>query len=119
MAGKVTGICIIRMNGKSLRSKEKATLSIGGVERTAQYADNGFAGFSTKPVCAKVTATLIHDASTNLQEIHDAENVSIEFASDTGISYMVPNAFSVKPPELTGGDGDVAVEFEGSPAVQQ
>lgn len=119
MAAKVTGICIVRLNGKSLRSKEKATLAVGGVERTAQYADNAFAGFSTKPVCAKVSATLVHDSATDLLDIASAENVSIEFATDTGISYLVANAFCVKPPELTGGDGEVSVEFEGSPAVQR
>lgn len=116
---QVTGIVVIRMDGLSLRSKEKAKLDLGGKERTAVFADNELIGYAEKPVAAKVTATLAHTAETDLIAIRDATNVSLEFATDTGVSYLVANAFCVKPPVLTGGDGDVEIEFEGRAAVQR
>jgi hypothetical protein len=119
MAAQITGTIVVRMDGKSLRSKEKATLDVGGFERTSQYADHGYAGFSKKPQCAKVSATLVHTASTDVLEIADAEFVSIEFATDTGISYLIANAHCTKPPVLTGDGDGLQVEFEGEPAIQR
>lgn len=119
MAGKLTGTVIIRMDGVSLRSKDKATLMIGGQERTTQYADHGVAGFTEKPVAAKITCTTIHDSTVDLIKIGNATNVSLEFETDSGVAYLVSNAHCCKPPELSGGDGDVSLEFEGNAAVQR
>ena len=114
----VTGVCILRMDGLSLRSKEGAKLSYGGKERTPQYADGVLVGPSAKPVAATVTASLVHCSDSDLQAIADAENVTILFETDTGKKYTVRAAFSTKPPELTGGEGEVAVEFAGQPAFE-
>lgn len=107
------------MDGLSLRSKEKAKIEIGGKERTAVYTDHGFAGFVEKPICAKVTLTAAHTAESDLITIRNAKNVSIEFETDTGVAFLVANAFCVKPPELTAGEGDVDLEFMGKEAVQR
>lgn len=110
---------MVRLDGNSLRSKEKASLDLGGFERSSQYADHGYAGFSKKPVCAKVSATLIHTSQTDLIALANAEFVSIEFATDTGVSYLIANAHITKPPVLSGDGDGVSVEFEGEPAVQR
>lgn len=116
---QVTGVVIVRMDGLSLRSKEKAKLDFGGFERTDQYADNELIGYSQKPIAATVSATLAHTADSDVDALRNATNVSIEFACDTGISYLIANAFLAKPPTLTGGDGDLEVEFKGRAAVQR
>lgn len=114
-----TGTCVVRMDGLSLQSKDKAKIEIGGFERTAVYTDHSFAGFVEKPICSKVTFTAAHSATLDLIAIRNAKNVSIEFETDGGVAFLVANAFCVKPPELTGGDGDVAIEFMGKEAVQR
>jgi len=119
MTTQFTGTCVIRMDGLSLQSKEKAKLDIGGKERMPIYADHVLVGFSEKPIAAKVTATLAHSASTDLIAIRDARNVSIDFETDSGVIFLIAGAFATKSPELTAGEGDVDVEFMGPNAVQR
>lgn len=117
---QLTGIAIVRRDSQSLRAKDgKATLSLGGFERQSVYADNGLAGFIEKPIAAKVTITIVHDASVDLIAISRDRNVTIEFECDSGPRYIVAGAFLTKPPELNGGDGDVQLEYEGKAVVQQ
>ena len=116
---QVTGTVIVRMDGLSLRSKDKAKLELGGFERMPVFADNELIGFSKKPVEAKVSATLAHVADSDVAAINNAESVSILFVCDNGVAFLVANAFCTKPPTLTGGEGDLEVEFAGKAAVQQ
>lgn len=116
MSERVTGTCIVRINGRSIRSKDGAKLDMGGEDRTPQYADGRLIGFSSKPRAAMVTATLAHTSSSDLAAIRDTVDATIVFESDTGVRYTVRGGFATRPPELTGGEGDVSVEFAGDPA---
>lgn len=115
---QVTGTVIVKMNSKSLRSKEGAEMDLGGFSREAVYGDNELIGFARKPKAASVKATLAHTSATDLQALADAENVTIIFQTDTGKTYTIRNAFAVEPPTLKGGSGDVEIEFMGKPAVE-
>jgi hypothetical protein len=115
---QVTGTCIIQQDGMSLRSKDGAKLAMGGKERTAVYADGLLLGPSEKPIASTVTATLAHTADSDLISINDAKNVTLTFLCDTGKRYVVRGAFCTKPCELTGGEGEVEVEFMGQPAAE-
>lgn len=115
---QVTGVCIIKMDGAALRTKEGATLNFGGNERTPVYADGVLTGFANKPMAATVSGTLAHTANTDVEGLRNAENVTLVFECDTGVSYLVNEAFLTTPPELTGGEGDMTVEFAGQPATQ-
>lgn len=115
----VTGTVIIRIDGASIRSKAGAKLTMGGEERTPVYADGQLIGYSTKPVGAMVTATLAHTSTSDLAALRDITDSSLIFETDTGVRFSIRGAFLTKPPELTGGEGDVAVEFCGQPSVQQ
>lgn len=106
------------MDGLSLRSDAKATLSLGGKERKDRYADHGLAGFSETPIAASIKATLLHTADSDLQAIADAKSVTLMFETDTGKRYTIRNAFSTKPPELAGDGGEISVEFMGQAAVE-
>ncbi len=114
---KLTGIVKILADGISLRAKDGAKIDIGGYEREAQYADGVLIGYTEKPIAATVTATLVHDATADLIKIRDMVNVTLIFKTDTGVSYTVRGAFCTKMPTLTGGNGEVEVEFMGNPAI--
>ena len=115
---QVTGIVKIFLNGQMQRSHEGAKLSLGGVERTAVMS-HSLDGYSEKPVPATLTFELSHMADTDLNELADMVDATARFECDTGVTYLVANAFVTKPPELTGGEGKVAVEMQGDPAVQE
>lgn len=116
---KVSGTCIVRIDGRSIRSKAGAKLSLGGFERTAVYADGALIGFSEKPIASQITATLAHTSSTDLAALNETVDASGIFETDTGVRFSIRGLTLTKPPEITGGEGDATVEFMGQPAVQQ
>lgn len=113
---KVTGTVIVRVDGKSIKSKEGASIELGGFERTPVFADGILIGYSEKPTACIIVATLAHTSSSDLIGIREMVDVSGVFETDSGTRYSVRGMFNTKPPKLTGGEGDVAVEFAGSPA---
>jgi hypothetical protein len=116
---QVTGTVYLYVNGKSLRSKDGAKLDTGGKERTAQVAGGQVVGFSEKVVPAKIEATLAHMADTKVGDLNGFTDATAVFECDTGVSYLIANAFTAKPVVITGGDGDAAIELQGEPAVEQ
>jgi len=115
---QVTGIVKVYLNGSLKRSKEGAKLTFGGYERTPVVGHSVY-GYSEKAAPAMVEFTIAHTADTDLQELADMVDATVKFETDTGLSYLVNNAFVTKPPELTGGEGDVAIEMAGDPAVEE
>lgn len=114
---KFTGVVIIRIDGKSIRSKEKAELDPGGVERTPVYADGQIVGYSEKPIASKVNATIAHGSSTDILSLGNVTNGSLVFETDTGLRYLISGAFATQRAKLTGGEGDCSVEYMGKPAT--
>ena len=115
---QVTGIVYIHANGSLLRTKEGATLMTGGQERTAQVGHRVY-GFAEKIVPSTVTMTLAHTADTDIEELNGLTDATLVFECDTGVSYLIANAFTTKPVELTAGEGDLALEMQGDPALEQ
>jgi hypothetical protein len=112
---KLTGIVTIKVDGEIMRSKEGAKLSLGGKERTAQTGNKVY-GFTEKLVPSMCEFTLAHAGGDDLIGLQNSVDTTLEFETDTGDTYMIRDAFSTKPAELTGGEGDVAMEFSGQPA---
>lgn len=117
MAKKLTGIVRVLSDGISLRVKDGASIEFGGFEREAQYADGQVAGFTEKPIASKITCTIVHDSSTDLIKLRDMVDVTFTFATDTGVNYVMNHGFASVPPKLTGGAGEVEVEFMGDPII--
>lgn len=116
---KVTGTIIIRVDGRSIRTKPgSAKMMMGGKEREPQMADDEIVGYSEKVVPATVSATLVHTSISNLTAIRDATDVTILFEADSGLSYTLNNMFCTKPPELADGGAGADVEFAGQPATE-
>ena len=115
---QVTGVVFVNLDGKLLRSKEGAKLNLGGKERTP-IVGHAVYGYSEKVAPATVECTLSHTADTDLIALNNTTNSTLVFETDTGKSYLITHAFLTKPPELTGGEGDTAIEFAGDPAVEQ
>lgn len=115
---QVTGIVKVYLNGTLQRSKEGAKLMTGGFERTAAVGHSVY-GYSEKKVPAQVEFTIAHMADTDILALNDLVDATVKFETDTGLSFLVNNAFTTKPTELTGGEGEVAVEMQGEPAEEE
>lgn len=115
---KVTGIVKVFVNGSLQRSKEGASLMLGGKERTAQVGHSVY-GFSEKIVPAELEFTLADMADTDLVALNDLTDASLKFETDTGKSYLITNGFTTTPVKITGGEGDAEVSMQGDPAVPE
>jgi hypothetical protein len=115
--GQVTGIVKIKINGQLIRSMEGAKLNTGGIERTDVV---GFAlyGHSEKVVPAEISCTIAHMADTDILALNQLTGAVVNFETDTGVVFVVADAFTTKPVELTGGKGEVTLEMKGEPAQQ-
>lgn len=112
---QVTGIVFIKVDGDLLRSKEGAKLTLGGKERTAQTGHSVY-GFSEKVVPSQLEFTIAHTGGDDLEGLQNKTNSNIEFQTDTGDIYIIRRAFSTRPADLTGGEGDATFEYMGQPA---
>ncbi len=112
---KVTGIVIVKIDGGVVRSKEGAKLNIGGKERTPIVGHKLY-GPAEKFIHATMEFTLAHVGGDDLIGLSAKVDATLEFETDTGDTYMMANSFATKPAELSGGEGDVSLEFAGDPA---
>ena len=113
--GQLTGIVTVKLNGALQRSKEGAKLMIGGKERTMQTGYKVY-GYTEKVVPSECEFTVVHAAGDNMRETSDLVDITLEFETDTGDTWIVGNASCTNPAEITGGDGEVNYKFAGDPA---
>lgn len=108
---QVTGKAFITVKGKRQASREGATLRYGGVERQAEMADTGVAGFSEKNVVQEIECSIVHDGNTSLAELMAITDETISFDTDTGKSFVLSNAWCTGGLELS--KSEVKVKFQG------
>lgn len=112
---KLTGIVRVKLDSDLVRSKSGASLEIGGFNRKAQKGHKVY-GHTDEVMESVCTFVIFHAGGDDLRGIANKIDSTLEFETDTGDTYMIPNAFCTKPPKLTGGDGEVELEFAGDPA---
>lgn len=113
--GQLTGICLVRFDGKTLRSEDGATIDPGGKSRPSKVFGN-FVGYTESTKQSSVEATCAHTADTDLIALGKIKNATVEFECDTGQIFVINGARVVEPPALTGGGSGFKIKFEGPPA---
>ena len=110
VAGKVF-LNISGVGGESvrLRSKEGASLELGGVEREAAISDSGVDGFTEKVTAPKVDCKISLTNDIKLKDLQAFKNGTLIFQTDTGRVYTLSGAWCAKPPKLE--KGEVTLEF--------
>ena len=117
MASTVVGVERAVLNGIDYRTKQGATLELGGVTKTSQYASGRRSGSSSEPMGSKLTATFEWMADTDVDAIRDFEGEAI-YITDAGVIYSVPNAETIEPPMANDNGGGIEVTIEGDKAVR-
>ncbi len=115
---KILGIAKIHVGSTLLRSKEGASITLGGFERT-EVAGYEVYGYVEKAVGATVSCTLAHTADLSLADLAQTTDAVIRFECDNGTTYIVEHAYMRTTPQVTAGSGDVACEFGGMPAREE
>lgn len=109
----VTGRIKIKVNGILLETKSGAKAMISSVERKMIAGDNGVAGHTEETVIPYVEGSVIHTSETNIDQL-DIVDGSVTFETDSGKTYVLRGAVQTTPLEITGGEGEVPVRYEGT-----
>lgn len=108
---QLTGRVFITLNGQRIRSKDGASLDIGGVSREAAMSDSGVDGFTETTAPPQVECKVNHSADMALKDFQDFKDGTLVFETDTGKVFTIRSAWSAKPPRLV--KGEVDLTFQG------
>lgn len=114
---QVTGIVKVYIDGALLRSKQGAKLKLGGKKREAVVGHSVY-GFSEEVEPSELDCTIAHTADFDALAIGEATNATLRFECDSGVTYLVRNAFTTESLEVSSG-GDTSLKMMGEPAVQE
>lgn len=109
------GRATISYNGQRLQSKPGATLNLGGTGRTPDPLDDGSVGYTEATVAPELNCVVPLKQGLAVEDLRNLVGANIVFESDTGLSWVVADAFSMDT--ITVG-AEVALKFSGKPAVQ-
>ncbi|MCY1280309.1 Phage tail tube protein [compost metagenome] len=109
------GRATITYNGKRLRTREGATLNLGGTSRTAEALDTGEVGYSETTAAPELSCTVPLTDDLAVQELRDLVDANVVFESDTGLSWVIREAFTTNTVSI---GRDVALTISGQPAEQ-
>ncbi|WP_181297029.1 phage tail tube protein [Pseudomonas sp. Q2-TVG4-2] len=109
------GRATISYNGKRLRTKEGATLNLGGTGRTAEPLDDGSVGYFEATTAPELSCTVPLTQDLAVQELRDLVDANVVFESDTGQSWVIREAFTTNTISV---GRDVAITISGQPAEQ-
>lgn len=113
---KYTGVVLVKLDGQTVRTKEGAKLDAGGYERESQDFDGlAGSGYSEKPKASTLTFDVAHASDTDLA-ILNSPNVTCIFECDSGVSYVIREAFSNDTVEISDAGGGASCKFMGPPA---
>ncbi len=108
---QIAGKVFLTINGQRLRSKEGASLEMGGIEREAVISDSGVDGFMEKFTAPKVDCKISLTPDIKLEDLQAFKDGTLVFETDTGRVYTLTGAWCAKPPKLE--KGEVTLEFGG------
>lgn len=111
------GRATIKYNGKSMLTDKGAKINLGGVERKPVVGDqvHGYAEDMTAPF---IDCVISVTKDTNLDDIKSITDGTVTFEADNGRIWVLKNAWSSVPQEITAGDGGkVPVKFYGMSCV--
>lgn len=115
---KLLGKAWIYTNGRVLRTREGASIDLGGDEREMQTGSHTVHGHTTKIKAAMIECVVVIAAGDDLETLRNMTDGTAEFRTDTGQKWLVTGATVLDSLKVTEGKGgDVPVKIGGQPAV--
>jgi len=115
---KITGIMDIKVNGELLRTKEQSSeLETGGFNREPRKGGRRVHGYSESVQEAMLDTVLLHASDFDVEKINGFVDATLEVITDTGITYLVAEAFTAEPVKV-GENGEAPLKMMGQQAVE-
>lgn len=109
----VLGFAKIRANGEEYKTKGGARYNPGGWSRTPHAGGGRVWGNSKKFVAPSLDFKLVLDSDTDVDDINQAEDVTIVFEGDNGLTYMMTGSALENPLEIDEDNGETSGKFIG------
>lgn len=114
---KVTGILKIFRGSALLRTKKGSKFKPGGFKRDP-VTGHKYYGTTDEAMPFELDCTLAHMTDTDVVEFSNIVDETIRIQTDTGQVYVVKDATTTEPCELSDG-GDMSLKMTGSPAEKE
>ena len=102
----VMGYAKIRFNGVEIKSKGGAKLNPGGWSRTSHSGGGRVWDNSKKFVAPSLDFKIVASSDLDVHEMNEAENVTVVFEGDNGLTYMMTGSALENPLELDEDSGE-------------
>jgi hypothetical protein len=112
----LTGKVYIALNGQRIRSKEGASLDIGGFKRDPAVSDAGVDGFTEAIAVPRVECKVNHAPEISLKGLQDFKDGTLVFETDTGKVFSLLGAWCAEPPKMAKGEIDLV--FDGRECLE-
>ncbi|MBO6937538.1 MAG: phage tail tube protein [Deltaproteobacteria bacterium] len=110
-----TGRATIQADGDTLATKSGgARIKFGGKAREGGMTDQGTFVYKERDEPSAVEADIVHMLATDVDALRNADNITINFFTDTGQEWTVAGAVYEDSDALA--DGMWKVKFSGPPA---
>ncbi len=103
---QITGKATIRVDGKTYKTMDGATITPGGISREAVKGDvvHGYKESIQEPT---LDCKLAHTAEISLIALGKFTDATVEFETDTGVIIIMRESWTVEPPSMSGGEVDL------------
>jgi uncharacterized repeat protein (TIGR04076 family) len=115
---RYVGRVAIRVNGITLDSRPGAIINLGGTQRNAVVNDINM-GFSEENKPSQIDCEVSIKEGDSFDFLRNMTEATCVFECDTGQQYVVRNAYTANPLELSGNEGGrVKLSIMGEPAEE-
>jgi len=118
MATQVTGIAEIRIDGNVIRALTGATLTLDGNTKEGVYAGGEWLQKS-EPKAAEMECKVAHTKDQSIRELADIDNALVIFTTDTDVVFHIRGAWTMEPPQLDSGSGEISLKMSGQAVDEQ
>ena len=88
------------------------SIKLPGVKREMVMADTGPVGPSAEPTSGALKFKLPNQAGLSLSALGALNGINVTVQDDAGKTWLCSGAFVTEPPELSGGEIDIDMQFE-------
>lgn len=114
MAGRVAGICFVKVGGEQLEVSGDLECPLTDTIKEAVMSQNGVSGLKETRVKAYVKLSAIFSASFPLDTLQSSNDLSVVAEFPNGKVYTLSGAFLAGEPTAKADEGKIELQFEGT-----
>ncbi len=115
---RVVGQSTVEFNGTRYPTAGETTLEIGGAKRESVMGDYEAGAFKESVEPAKCDVTILYKPGVRLSDIRAIDDATVTVQLDTGVTWIMRNAYCAEVISFSTSDGKAKVVMQGPPAEE-